>query len=130
MSAVSLFMVTLIVPDMDQAITHYTRDWGFQLTNDSRHASGHRWVEIDPGGGARLRLAEATNDEQRNVIGSQAGGRVAFFLNVADFDSTLIRWAANGVEIVEPERNERYGRVAVLKDKYGNRWDIFDAGVI
>lgn len=127
MSNVSLFMVTLVVPEMNEAITHYTHDWGFALTMDNHHVSGHRWVEISTGGGAKLRLVEARNEAEHAVIGCQAGGRVAFFIDVADFDTTVARWAASGIEILEPLRTEAYGRIVVLRDRYGNRWDAFDA---
>ena len=127
MSHAILFMVTLLVPDMDDGIAHFTRDWGFALTKDTRHVSGHRWVEIAPDGGARLRLVETNSDEQRAVIGRQAGGRVAFFLDVSGFDQAVERWAAHGIEITEPPRVESYGRIVVLRDKYGNRWDVLDA---
>jgi Glyoxalase/Bleomycin resistance protein/Dioxygenase superfamily len=127
MSGVNLFMVTLVVPEMDEGIVHFTHDWGFNLVNDTRHVSGHRWVEIDPGSGARLRLVEAKTEEHRAAIGRQAGGRVAFFLYLDEFDTTISRWAENGIEITEPTRTEDYGRVAVLRDKLGNRWDVLDA---
>ena len=127
MTGASLFMVSLMVPNMDDAILHYTRDWGFALANDSRHVSGHRWVVVAPKNGANLRLIEANNDAQHAVIGRQVADKVAFFLYVAQFDAALARWAASGIEITEPARLESYGRVAVLKDKYGNRWDAFDS---
>ena len=127
MSGVSLFMVTLVVPDMDEGIDHFTNDWGFALTRDTKHNSGHRWVEIDPGSGARLRLVEATTEDHRAVIGRQAGGRVAFFLNLEKFDATIERWTANGIELTEPAWTASYGRIAVLRDKFGNRWDVLDA---
>lgn len=127
MTGVSLFMVTIVVPDMDSAIDHYTNDWGFLVTRDSRHVSGHRWVEVTLGGGARLRLVEARDDEQRRVIGRQAGGRIAFFLMLDLFDITIARWTGQGIEIAEPERHEDYGRIIVMQDKFGNRWDVFDA---
>ena len=126
MTRVSLFMVSLVVPDMDDAIAHFTCDWGFSLATDTRHVSGHRWVEIAPDSGARLRLVEANNEQQRSVIGRQAGGRVAFFLDVTGFDDAVESWAANGIEIVEPPRVETYGKLVVLRDKYGNRWDVFE----
>ncbi len=44
---VDLFMVTIVVPDMDDAIAHYTSDWGFSLAMDSRHESGHHWDFIE-----------------------------------------------------------------------------------
>ena len=126
MTRKSLFMVTVVVPDMDDGIAHYTRDWGFALVEDSRHASGHRWVEIGTDDGANIRLVEATTDEHRSVVGRQAGGRVAFFLKMTGFDRTLERWAKTAIEIVEAPREEVYGRVAVVRDKFGNRWDVFD----
>jgi uncharacterized glyoxalase superfamily protein PhnB len=121
-------MVTLVVPNMDEGISHFTADWGFSLTTDTRHISGHRWVEISAGSGARLRLVEAINDEQRSVIGRQAGGRVAFFLNVVGLEAAVERWAARGIKVSEPLRSESYGKVVVLRDKFGNRWDVLDAG--
>ncbi|MEM7690506.1 MAG: VOC family protein [Pseudomonadota bacterium] len=122
----ALFMVSLVVPDMDDAIAHYTRDWGFALAQDSRHSSGHRWVEIDPGSGARLRLVEARSDTDQAVIGNQAGNTVAFFLRIADFHQTIDRWSKTPIKLLEAPRDEAYGRVAVVADAYGNRWDIFD----
>lgn len=129
MSGADLFMVTVVVPDMDDAIAHYVDDWGFALATDTRHESGHRWVVVDPGKGAKLRLVEATTDAHRAAIGNQAGGRVAFFLKLAAFDATISQWAARGITIVEPDRREPYGRIIVLSDRYGNRWDVFDAEV-
>jgi predicted enzyme related to lactoylglutathione lyase len=120
-------MVTIVVPDMEAGIRHYVDDWGFALTNDTRHESGHRWVEISPDQGARLRLVEADNGEQRAAIGRQAGGRVAFFLTVDGFDQAIQSWSDNGIEVTEPERTEIYGRIIVLKDAFGNRWDVIEA---
>jgi uncharacterized glyoxalase superfamily protein PhnB len=128
-SVADLFMVTLVVPDMDEGIAHYVHDWGFKLAADTHHVSGHRWVEVAPQAGARIRLVEAKTDEQRAVIGRQAGGRVTFFLMLSEFDPTIMRWASNGIEVTEPARSESYGRIAVLRDKFGNRWDVLDAAV-
>ncbi len=120
-------MVTLVVPDMDDAIGHYTDDWGFSLVNDDRHESGHRWVEVGVNGGMRLRLAEAVDDRQRAVIGGQAGGRVAFFLRSTAFDADVSQLRSKGIAVLEEERIEEYGRIVVLADKYGNRWDFIEA---
>ncbi|MEO0417827.1 MAG: VOC family protein [Pseudomonadota bacterium] len=122
----ALFMVTFVVPDMDKAIAHYTRDWGFALEQDSHHASGHRWVVVDPGGGAKLRLVEARSDIDRAAIGNQAGTNVAFFLRIADFHRTIDRWSKTPIKLLEAPRDEAYGRVAVVADAFGNRWDVFD----
>jgi predicted enzyme related to lactoylglutathione lyase len=124
-------MVTVVVPDMDDAIAHYTRDWGFALAREDRHESGHRWVEIATGdGGLRLRLAEASDDAQLAVVGRQAGSKVAFFLRSRDLDADMSRIKAGYVTILEPERDEAYGRVVVLADKFGNRWDLIEPKVV
>lgn len=121
-----LFMVTLVVPDMDAAIGHYIDDWGFSLVTNDRHASGHRWVEVGVNGGMRLRLAEAADDRQRAVIGCQTGGRVAFFLRSSTFDADVSQLRSRGITVLEEERIEAYGRIVVLADKYGNRWDLIE----
>lgn len=46
---------------------------------------------------------------------------------VPAMDAAVARWQSNGIELAEPPRLEVYGRVAVLRDKFGNRWDAFDA---
>lgn len=127
MSDANLFMVTMVVPDCDQAIAHFTKDWGFVLANDTHHTSGKRWIEIAPAGGARLRLAEANCPEQTAVIGRQTGGLVSFFLKTHDFDTDVSNWLARGITLLEPERHEPYGRIVVLADVYGNRWDVIEA---
>jgi uncharacterized glyoxalase superfamily protein PhnB len=121
-----LFMVTIMVPDMDQAIDHYTQDWGFSLEADERHSSGHRWVELNPGDGARLRLAEARDEQESAAIGRQAGRSVAFFLRVGNFEQITRSWAQTAIKVLEPARDEAYGRVLVVADAFGNRWDVFD----
>jgi predicted enzyme related to lactoylglutathione lyase len=123
----ALFMVTVVVPDMDDAIAHYTQDWGFSLGRDTLHASGHRWVEIATGdGGLRLRLAQASDDAQLAVVGRQAGSRVAFFLHSHDLDADMSAINSSHVAVLEPQRDEAYGRVVVLADKFGNRWDLIE----
>jgi uncharacterized glyoxalase superfamily protein PhnB len=121
-----LAMVTLVVPDCDQAIDHYTYDWGFSVSVDTYHDSGKRWVELTTNGGARLRLAQAQNDVQAAAIGLQTGGLVSFFLNTQDFDADVAHWLAQGITCLEPQRIEPYGRIVVLADAYGNRWDVIE----
>ena len=73
-----------------------------------------------------LLLAEANNDEERARIGDQTGGRVTFFLHTDDFDMEHIAFRQRGVEFEEAPREEPYGRVAVFRDLYGNRWDLIE----
>jgi hypothetical protein len=127
MISAKLAMVTLVVPDCDQAIAHYTYDWGFSVSVDTFHDSGKRWVEMTTNGGARLRLAQAQTDTQVAAIGRQTGGLVSFFLNTENFDADVAYWIARGIHCLEPERVETYGRIVVLADAYGNRWDVIEA---
>lgn len=124
MSDLSLAMVTLVVPDYDVAIAHYTGALGFKLVQDTKLSAEKRWVVVDPGNGAKLLLAKARGAEQAAVIGRQAGRRVGFFLQTSDFDDTFSRYTAAGVRFLEVPRTEPYGRVAVFADLYGNKWDL------
>jgi catechol 2,3-dioxygenase-like lactoylglutathione lyase family enzyme len=120
--------VALVVADYDEAIAWYTEKLGFRLIEDAALGGGKRWVVVAPGsgGGARLLLAEASNDEQRSRIGNQAGGRVFLFLETDDFSRDRAAMLAAGVEFREKPRDEAYGTVAVFSDLYGNLWDLIE----
>ena len=77
-----------------------------------------------PGGGTALLLARAADARQAAAIGNQTGGRVGFFLHTDDFARDHARIMAAGGVFEETPRNEPYGRVAVWRDPFGNRWDL------
>ncbi len=122
----SVDLVTVVVRDYDEAVAFYADVLGFRLVEDTRLDETRRWVVVAPpgGSGTRLLLARAATAHQASRVGDQTGGRVGFFLRTDDFDGEYRRLAAAGVRFTESPRNERYGRVVVFEDLYGNRWDL------
>lgn len=121
----TLGLVSLVVPDYDEALGHYVDDLGFELAEDTRISEDKRWVVVRPRGGETgLLLALAANDRQRAAVGDQCGGRVFLFLQTDDFRWDYARQLDRGLRFEEEPRNEPYGRVAVFRDRYGNRWDL------
>lgn len=124
-----LDLITLIVRDYDAAIAFFVEVLGFDLVEDepSRTNDGRpkRWVVVrPPGAETGILLARADGARQEQAVGDQFAGRVGLFLRVDDFEATCARLMAAGVEFVSPPRDEPYGRVAVLRDLEGNRWDL------
>jgi catechol 2,3-dioxygenase-like lactoylglutathione lyase family enzyme len=120
-------LTTLVVADYDEAIAWYTQKLGFALLEDIDQ--GHkRWVVVGPGDprAAALLLARASDEEQRQRIGNQTGGRVGFFLHTDDFWRDHAAMTAAGVEFLERPRQEPYATVAVFRDLYGNTWDLLE----
>jgi catechol 2,3-dioxygenase-like lactoylglutathione lyase family enzyme len=118
--------LTLIVPDYDDAITFYVQKLGFQLVEDVVLSSTKRWVVIRPQGASEtgLLLAQADSPEQLAAIGQQAGGRVFLILRTDDFDRDHARFKSAGIDFLEDPRTEPYGKVAVFRDAFGNKWDL------
>jgi len=126
MSQARISALALVVPDYEPAIAFYTGVMGFRLAEDIPQGR-KRWVTVEPpGGGVRLVLARAEGPEQVAAIGKQAGGRVFLFLMTDDFDRDRARMVAAGVIFEEDPRDEPYGRVAVWRDPFGNRWDLIE----
>jgi catechol 2,3-dioxygenase-like lactoylglutathione lyase family enzyme len=123
-------LAAIIVDAYDAAIDFFVGALGFELVEDSPSVSTHtgeakRWVVVrPPGAETGILLARADGDRQAAAIGHQAAGRVAFFLEVDDFEGAYERMTAAGVEFVDGPRSEPYGRVAVFLDVSGNRWDL------
>ncbi len=124
-----LDMVTLLVPEYDAGIAFYRDVLGFDLIEDTVMSDTKRWVVVGSDHGMRLLLAKATTPEQHAAIGKCAGDRVAFFLHTDDFDAAFTKYEAAGAEFESPPRSEPYGKVAVFRDPYGNRWDLIESKV-
>jgi catechol 2,3-dioxygenase-like lactoylglutathione lyase family enzyme len=121
--------VALVVDDYDRAIDFFVDILGFELVEDSAdvdsEGSPKRWVVVrPPGAETGLLLARARGPEQEAAVGSQAGGRVGFFLRVDDFDEVHARLLAAGMEVMGEPRTEDYGKVVVFRDIFGNLWDL------
>ena len=125
----SIYLVSLVVRDYDEAIQFFVEKLGFVLVDDSPAENGKRWVVVAPRkqGGCQLLLARAATEEQSAHIGSQTGGRVFLFLSTDDFWRDYEAYRARGVEFIREPKDEPYGTVAVFKDLYGNFWDLFQA---
>jgi catechol 2,3-dioxygenase-like lactoylglutathione lyase family enzyme len=119
-------LVTLVVRDYDEAIAWFTQKLGFAVVEDRALSPEKRWVVVSTERGASLLLARAASDAQEAAIGMQTGGRVGFFLSTREFDRHNALFRERGVEFEEEPRAEEYGRVAVFKDLYGNRWDLLE----
>ena len=115
--------VSLIVPDYDEAIAFFRDGLGFVVSADIDQGR-KRWVTVEPpGGGTRLVLAQADGDQVAG-IGAQGFGRVWLFYETDDFVRDAARLVAAGAVFEEASRVEVYGKVAVWRDPWGNRWDL------
>ena len=124
----SIGLVSLVVPEYDEALAFYVGVLGFTLFEDSFvPEQNKRWVVVAPPGstGARLLLARASSPEQSSRIGNQTGGRVFLFLYTDDFARDYDTFRSKGVVFVREPSQQPYGTVAVFRDPWGNLWDLF-----
>ena len=118
--------IALVIDDYDKAIAYYTNTLNFILVEDSKLDEEKRWVLIAPSIEAetKILLAMASNDEQISRIGNQTGGRVFLFLYTDNFERDHKNLISKKVTIIREPLNEKWGKVLVFKDHYGNLWDL------
>ncbi|HQQ83140.1 MAG TPA: VOC family protein [Cyclobacteriaceae bacterium] len=124
----SIAHVALLVDDYDKAIAFYCGKLNFTLEEDTLLGNDKRWVLVKPPGstGTSLLLARAANEQQRETVGNQSGGRVFLFLYTDHFQRDYQHLLDQGITIVRPPVQETYGTVAVFSDLYGNLWDLIE----
>ena len=123
----SIGLVSLVVPEYDEALAFYVGVLGFQLVEDSFvPEQNKRWVVVAPPGAreSRLLLARASSPEQVSRIGNQTGGRVFLFLYTDNFARDYENYRSRGVVFVREPTQQPYGTVAVFRDPWGNLWDL------
>lgn len=121
-----MVQIALVVADYDEAIDFYVRKLRFELIEDTIQSETKRWVVIAPpsDSGCRILLAKAKNEQERQTIGNQTGGRVFLFLHTDSFEQDYQNLLEQQVQIVHPRSEEAFGTVAVFADLYGNLWDL------
>jgi catechol 2,3-dioxygenase-like lactoylglutathione lyase family enzyme len=121
----SIASLNYLVHDIDEALTFFREQLGFEVVADEIGPGRRRTVVAPRGGtGASLVLKPASDDDQRAAVGRQGGGAVLFFLETDDFERDHRHMLAAGVRFREEPRHEPYGTVAVFDDLYGNGWDL------
>ena len=109
--------VALMVDGYDAGIDFYCRVMGFELVADVSQ-DGKRWVAVRPPGAETALVLAVGADGPR--------ARVAYFLQTDDHERDRAAMEAAGVLFEEATRAEPYGRVAVWRDPFGNRWDLIE----
>ncbi len=118
--------LALLVDEYDRAITWYTTSMNFELIEDRPLSDTKRWVVVAPKGSntSRILLARATTSQQVAAIGDQCGGRVFLFLHTDDLLRDHAHMIKAGVEFIRGPEQQPWGLVAVIRDLYGNLWDL------
>ncbi|WP_298842403.1 VOC family protein [uncultured Roseobacter sp.] len=119
---------SILVPDYGSGLAFFRDTLGFDLCEDVDQGR-KRWITLRaPGSDTRIVLARADTPAQQAAIGNQAGERVWLFLQTDDFERDHTRLTRAGIIFEEEPRDEPYGRVAVFRDPFGNRWDLICPG--
>jgi predicted enzyme related to lactoylglutathione lyase len=119
MSFRAIGRVVVLVHDQDAALRFYREALGFETLHDS-DAGGFRYLHVGPaGGGAGVWLMPPSGEEERALVGRQAGGQPLLVLYTDDLDAAAARLREHGVE-VWAERADATGRSLHFRDVAGN----------
>jgi catechol 2,3-dioxygenase-like lactoylglutathione lyase family enzyme len=141
--------VSVLVVDYDRAIDFFINKLGFVLLCDVPVTAEQRWVRVAPraaalatdesanvasGAVASGAVASATalvltkaTEQQKALVGQQAGDGVFLFLQSDDFWQDYQRMKTAGLEFLEEPREEVYATVVIFRDCEGNKWDLLQA---
>ena len=115
--------LTVYVDDQDEALRWYQDNLGFEVCMDnSKLVPELRWLTVSPAGNrdTQIVLMPARNDDEKSRVGSN----LITVLNTDDCRGDMARLAANGVEIVEVPAEVPWGVSGVIRDLYGNPYNL------
>ena len=115
--------LTVYVHDQDEALCWYQDNLGFEVCmDDSKLVPELRWLTISPAANrdTQIVLMPARNDDERSRVGSN----LITVLNTDDCRGDMARLAANGVEIVEAPGEVPWGVSGIIRDLYGNPYNL------
>jgi predicted enzyme related to lactoylglutathione lyase len=123
-------IVTVWVLDPDSAKEFYTKQLGFDLTNDIPLDSGMRWLTVRSSGGQEFLLLDPNHSMLDAETGEQVRALVAKgalspgVMATTDCRGDYEKLVERGVEFIQPPAERPYGIEALLRDDSGN-WFSF-----
>jgi PhnB protein len=111
----------LAVHDAERALDFYAKAFGAKEVSERiswEGKIGHAEFEIE---GARVMLADefpAYNKSPKTLGGTP----VIIHVDVEDVDSFFARAVEAGAKVLQPIKNEPYGRICKLEDPFGHAW--------
>lgn len=126
----SITHVTLLVDEIDRALSFYSAILDFEIRVDVTHANGFRYVTIAPRGvrGPEVWLLPATTDLQHARVGNQTDDVMMVFTS-DDCRADYARLDAAGVVFHGPPEEMAWGLEAIFEDLYGNRFALVEANI-
>ncbi len=111
----------LAVHDGERALDFYAKAFGAREVSERipwEGKIGHAEIEIE---GAHIMLADefpAYNKSPKTLGGTP----VIIHIEVKDVDSFVKRAVAAGATVLQPIKDEPYGRICKLQDPFGHEW--------
>lgn len=123
----SITHVTLLVDEIDRALSFYVDVLGFEKRADIANPNGFRYVTIAPPGstGAEIWLLPATTDQQHARVGNQTDD-VTMIVSTTDCRADHARLDAAGVVFHGPPEPMPWGLETIFEDLYGNRFALVE----
>jgi len=111
----------LAVHNAEEALEFYAKAFGAKEISERipwEGKIGHAEVEIE---GARLMLADEFPAYNRSPK-TLGGTSVAIHVDVKDVDRFFARAVEAGAKVLQPIKDEPYGRICKLEDPFGHAW--------
>jgi predicted enzyme related to lactoylglutathione lyase len=123
MTIIKVSHLTIYVDDQDAALTWYQEKLGFETVMDNRDVVANlRWLTVSPKGNSATQfvLMPARSDDDKTRVGNN----LMTVLSSDDCTTEMRMMAHKGVEIVDPATEVPWGVSGIIKDLYGNHYNI------
>ena len=115
--------VTVFVEDQQKALDWYIDKLGFEVVMDNSDVVQNlRWLTVSPAGNpdTQVVLYKAHSAEEKSRVGTN----LMTVLRTDDCEAEAKLLRAKGVEIVDPPSTVPWGISCIIKDLYGNPYDL------
>jgi hypothetical protein len=113
--------LTVLVHDQEQTLNFYKK-LGFIVHTDEQYGADMRWLTLcfPEKKNFELAIIQAKTDQDKALVGNQAGGMPFFTLETTDCFKDYEMLKAHGIEVGKPEQ-QPWGISMGLVDNSGNK---------
>ncbi|HEY9081537.1 VOC family protein [Magnetovibrio sp.] len=122
----NVYRISILVTDLAKAKDFFVNVFGFEVIQDEMVTSEKRVIRVQPkNSNTPFHLVVPQNDE-KHLIGQQGGNRALVILETEDVTSLEEKFKSHAVKIIKPLKTAPFGKVILVEDLVGNKWEFVE----
>lgn len=122
----NVYRISILVSDLSKAKDFFVNIFGFEVVQDEMVAPQKRIIRVQPKNSNTPFHLALPQKEEEHLVGQQGGVRALVILETENIAALEEKFKSHAVKIIKPLKTASFGKVLLVEDLVGNKWEFVE----